>query len=85
MWYQLLRKEKPNMSWLEFLEEVFARYGVSDFDDFLEDFVKLKQVGTGTVAEYYKAFITLVTKAGYVSNEQQVTFFCGRAQGIVED
>lgn len=74
LWFQLLKKDRPvSPSWMEFWEDIMARYGSSKLEDFFEDLAKLRQ--TTYVDEYYKTFIRLVTKAGNVTNDQHVSFF----------
>lgn len=63
------------MTWNDFKEEILSCYGSSDFEDHFEELSKFRQ--TGSVAEYYKSFIRLMTKAGNVTTEQQVSFFVG--------
>lgn len=75
LWYQLFKKENLIITWTEFKDEVLSRYGSSEFEDHFEELSKFRQ--TGSVLEYYKAFIRLVTKAGNVTIDQQVSFFTG--------
>lgn len=63
------------MTWNDFKEEILSCYGSSEFEDHFEELSKFRQ--TGSVAEYYKSFIRLMTKAGNVTTEPQVSFFVG--------
>lgn len=75
-----IRRSSLN-TWHDFKQEVFSRYGSSEFEDHFDALFKLRQ--SGSVQEYYKKFIKLVTKAGNVTVSPQVSLFIGGLQSYI--
>ncbi|KAK0573353.1 hypothetical protein LWI29_006880 [Acer saccharum] len=73
LWYQLLKQEKDVLTWQEFQDGLDLRFGVTKFQDFFEDLIKLQQVGS--VRDYQTQFEKLLAKVGYLPPNRQVSCF----------
>ena len=75
LWYQILKEEKGEVTWLTLKEGLNLRYGPTEFDDFFGDLTRLKQVGS--VREYQSQFGKLLSRVGKLNQFQQVACFIG--------
>ncbi|KAK0580835.1 hypothetical protein LWI29_006834 [Acer saccharum] len=73
LWYQLLKQEKESITWAEFKEGLFARFGPNQFVDFFGELTKLRQIGT--VKDYQTTFEKLLAKVGTLPQDRQVSCF----------
>ncbi|KAJ8898712.1 hypothetical protein K2173_004846 [Erythroxylum novogranatense] len=73
LWYQLLKQENPTVTWTEFKEGFYARYGPNQLIDFFGELLKLQQ--HGTVQTYQVQFEKLLAKVGQLSQTRQVSCF----------
>ncbi|KAA8544487.1 hypothetical protein F0562_022473 [Nyssa sinensis] len=73
LWYQLLKQDGGVMTWQEFCDGLHARYGPSQFQDFFGELIKLQQVGS--VRDYQTRFEKLLSKAGHLPQNRQVSCF----------
>ena len=75
LWYQILKEEEGEVTWLTLKEGLNSRYGPTEFDDFFGDLTRLKQVGS--VREYQSQFEKLLSRVGKLNQSQQVACFIG--------
>ena len=75
LWYQILKEEEGEVTWLTLKERLNSRYGPMEFDDFLGDLTRLKQVGS--VREYQSQFKKLLSRVRKLNQSQQVACFIG--------
>ena len=75
LWYEILKEEKGEVTWLTLKEGLNSRYGPTEFDDFFGDLTRLKQVGS--VREYQSQFEKLLSRVGKLNQSQQVACFIG--------
>ena len=75
LWYEILKEEKGEVTWLTLKEGLNSRYGPTEFDDFFGDLTRLKQVGS--VREYQSQFGKLLSRVGKLNQSQQVACFIG--------
>ncbi|KAF2305961.1 hypothetical protein GH714_009164 [Hevea brasiliensis] len=84
LWYQVLRRENPSITWDEFKEGFYSRYGANQLTDFFGELAKLQQ--QGTVQSYQVQFEKLLAKVGDLSQARQVScFVSGLAPAIRTD
>ncbi|KAF2291294.1 hypothetical protein GH714_022289 [Hevea brasiliensis] len=69
LWYQVLRRENPSITWDEFKEGFYSRYGANQLTDFFGELAKLQQ--QGTVQSYQVQFEKLLAKVGDLSQARQ--------------
>ena len=58
LWYQILKEEEGEDTWLTLKEGLNSRYGPTEFDDFFKDLTRLKQICL--VQEYQSQFKKLL-------------------------
>jgi hypothetical protein len=73
LWYQILLQEKREITWAEFTEGLFVRFGPNQFYDPFGELTKLQQ--EGSVKDYQAKFESLLSKIGTLSPAQQVSCF----------
>jgi hypothetical protein len=73
LWYQILLREKREITWAEFTEGLFVRFGPNQFYDPFGELTKLQQ--EGSVKDYQAKFESLLSKIGTLSPAQQVSCF----------
>ncbi|KAK0576161.1 hypothetical protein LWI29_013005 [Acer saccharum] len=84
LWYQLLKQEKDVLTWQEFQDGLDLRFGVTKFQDFFGDLIKLQQVGS--VRDYQTQFEKLLAKVGHLPPNRQVScFISGLKESIKAD
>lgn len=71
LWYQLLKQENPVVTWAEFKDGFYARYGPNQLIDFFGELSKLQQ--QGTVHTYQTQFEKLLAKVGGLVQYRQVS------------
>lgn len=87
-WWQWLRRsyqeEGKTVTWQEFVEELWARFGPTDCEDFDEALSHIKQ--TGTLREYQKEFERLGNRVqGWTQKALVGTFMGGLKSEISEE
>lgn len=65
LWYQLLKQENPVITWADFKEGFYSRYGPNQLIDYFGKFSKFQQ--HGTVQTYQSQFEKLLAKVGHLS------------------
>ncbi|XP_021618816.1 uncharacterized protein LOC110619611 [Manihot esculenta] len=73
LWYQLLKQENLVITWADFKEGFFSRYGPNQLIDYFGEFLKLQQ--HGTVQTYQSQFEKLLAKVEHLSQARQVGCF----------
>uniref|UniRef100_A0A2C9UQL6 Ty3 transposon capsid-like protein domain-containing protein n=1 Tax=Manihot esculenta TaxID=3983 RepID=A0A2C9UQL6_MANES len=73
LWYQLLKQENPVITWADFKEGFYSRYGPNQLIDYFGKFSKFQQ--HGTVQTYQSQFEKLLAKVGHLSQTQKVGYF----------
>ncbi|XP_026399723.1 uncharacterized protein LOC113295606 [Papaver somniferum] len=73
LWYQLLKQEMIYISWEEYKENLYARFGPNQYMDFFGELSKLSQ--STTVQDFRIKFEKLLAKAGPIPQSQQVSLF----------
>ncbi|XP_021596651.1 uncharacterized protein LOC110603257 [Manihot esculenta] len=73
LWYQLLKQENPVITWADFKEGFYARYGPNQLVDYFGELSKLQQ--RRTVQMYQTQFEKLLAKVGPLSQARQVGCF----------
>lgn len=77
-WFQMMQRSTPFHSWHEFIEALILDFGPTAYECPLASLFKLNQ--TGTVGEYYKAFIGLVNHVSSINNEALLDCFLSGLQ-----
>jgi hypothetical protein len=73
LWYQILLREKREITWAEFTEGLFVRFGPNHFYDPFGELTKLQQ--EGSIKDYQAKFESLLSKIGTLSPTKQVNCF----------
>ncbi|XP_012077775.1 uncharacterized protein LOC105638562 [Jatropha curcas] len=81
LWYQLLKQENPSVTWAEFKEGFYLRYGLNQLIDFFGELSKLQQ--QGSVQSYQVQFKKLLAKVGQLSQIRCKKLFA--IQPVLED
>ncbi|KAJ0021522.1 hypothetical protein Pint_31690 [Pistacia integerrima] len=81
LWFQLLKEDKLEVSWDDFKEGLYSRYGPNQYLDFFGDLAKLQQ--KGSVQAYQVQFEKLFSKVGWLAPERKVSCFISGLQDSI--
>jgi hypothetical protein len=66
LWYQILLREKRDITWAEFTEGLFVRFGLDELTKFQQE---------GSIKDYQAKFESLLSKIGTLSPTKHVNCF----------